>query len=526
MRTPTTFPEFISAAATRGGIRPALIQDEQHVSWMDLDDRSSRLAQGLKKLGLEKGDVAALWLQNDTNWLVAFLACARLGANVIALNTRFRQAELANVFARLSPKAIFYHPRYRSIDFAAIVADARKSHNPENMCEIHCATSSAEQELTLEKLIDGHSPFETVACKESDELVMFATSGTTGSPKFVQHTHGSVLSHAGDIAAGFGMTAPDAVMLQTLPYCGVFGFCQAMGALAAGRPSVVLENFDAAAAVTAISRHGVTHFNGTDDMLSACVGAAKDASALSTLRLVGAAAFNRGADQMRSLAKETGLPVVGLYGSSEAQALYARRSEEEAQDTRCDAGGSPVSPEARFRVRNTETGEASGPGEAGELEIQGPSLFSGYVADPDATARAMTEDGFFRTGDLAVIEGRDIFRFDARMGDAIRLGGYLVNPAEISRLIETMSGIRDCIVVGVQTKSGMKAAAFIVRDRGHTGEFPDGPVVQDLCRNNLAPFKVPVLVHEVDAFPVTEGPNGVKVQRGVLRTLARDILGE
>ena len=516
----------MEAAVTHGGDHAALISGGERMSFADLIDRSARLAGGLQQLGLGKGDIAALWLQNDPNWLVAFLACARLGVNAIALNTRFRQAELADVFSRLAPRAIFYQPAYRGIDFAAIVDDARRVHNSGPKAEIHCAAAAGEAGLTVEDLVARHRPSGKVALTGADDLVMFTTSGTIGLPKFVQHTHGSVLRHADAVATGFGMTAPEATMLQALPYCGVFGFCQAMGALAAARPSVVLEAFDPDAAVAAIRRHRVTHFNATDDMLSACVNAARDLSDLSSLRLVGAAAFNRSADQLRVLSEDTGIPVVGLYGSSEAQALFARRSTDDANAYRCEAGGRPVSPEAQFRVRNIDTGERAGPGEAGELELRGPSLFSGYVGDADATADAWTDDGFFRTGDLAVMEKTGGFRFDARMGDVIRLGGFLVNPDEISEHIETIDGIRDCVVVGVQTDVGTRAAAFFIRDHDRSGAFPDADAVQALCREHLAPFKVPALVQELEAFPVADGPNGIKVQRGELRALAREILDQ
>lgn len=516
----------MDAAVAGDGDRDALIWGDEQLSFAYLNDRSSRLAAGLKGLGLGKGDVAALWLQNDPNWLVAFLACARLGANAIALNTRFRQAELADVFSRLAPRVIFYQPAYRDIDFTAIVEDARGVHDPGQMLEIHCTGTRGKGELTVEGLVAKNAPTGAVPLTPADDLIMFTTSGTTGLPKFVQHTHGSVLRHAEAVASGFGMDAEDATMLQALPYCGVFGFCQATGALVAGRPSVVLETFDPHAAVTAIRTHRVTHFNATDDMLSACVGAAGDLSEFASLRLVGAAAFNRSADQLRTLAEDTGMPVVGLYGSSEAQALFARRSIEDPTGNRCEAGGRPVSPGAQFRIKNVDSGDAVGPGEPGELELRGPSLFSGYVNDPDATARAMTDDGYFRTGDLAMLEETGDFRFDARMGDVIRLGGFLVNPEEICGHIESIGGVRDCVVVGVETNAGMRAAAFFIRDPDHKGEFPDGITVQDLCRDYLAPFKVPVLVNELDAFPVANGPNGIKVQRGELRALAQDILGE
>jgi len=349
---------------------------------------------------------------------------------------------------------------------------------------------------------------------------MFTTSGTTSAPKFVLHPHRSAVEHAIDVAADFEMSGSDAVMLQALPYCGVFGFCQAMAALAAGRPSVVLETFDPATAAAAIAEHRVTHFNATDDMLAAMVGAAP-AEAFSTLRLVGAASFNHGPDALARLADNYDLPIVGLYGMSEVQALYARRQLGDPPARRFTAGGRPVSRRARIRVRDPGSGALLPGGESGELELQGPSQLCAYFGDDAATAAAVTKDGFVRTGDLGFLEEDGSFTFESRIGDALRLGGFMVNPDEISGFIESLEGIEECVVVGVVSDGRLRPAAFVKTTKKH---LFDGKTALRSCAKGLAAFKVPVLMHALGEFPVADGPNGVKIQRGVLRKLARELV--
>lgn len=104
-KTTATFPILVDSLVSRFGDATALVFGDESISFWDLADRSMRLSQSLRDLGIRRGDVAAIWFQNDPNWLVAFLACARVGANAIALNTRFRQAELNDVFERLAPRA-------------------------------------------------------------------------------------------------------------------------------------------------------------------------------------------------------------------------------------------------------------------------------------------------------------------------------------------------------------------------------------------------------------------------------------
>ncbi|CAN0481775.1 unnamed protein product, partial [Laminaria digitata] len=113
------------------------------------------------------------------------------------------------------------------------------------------------------------------------------------------------------------------------------------------------------------------------------------------------------------------------------------------------------------------------------------------------------------------------FTFESRMGDALRLGGFLVNPDEISTFIESIEGITACAVVGVRVDGRQRAAAF-VQTTG-VGAFDPGPML-DRCRANLAPFKVPVIIHALDEFPVADGPNGMKIQRGELRRIAHELL--
>tara|TARA_B100000405_G_scaffold113505_2_gene79129 strand:- start:228 stop:761 length:534 start_codon:yes stop_codon:yes gene_type:complete len=173
------------------------------------------------------------------------------------------------------------------------------------------------------------------------------------------------------------------------------------------------------------------------------------------------------------------------------------------------------------RVRDPETGRICAAGETGEIELRGPSCFSRYLGDPEATYAAFTDDGFFRTGDLGSAEREGAFTFDARMGDALRLGGFLVDPNEISSFIETFEEIEACIVVGVEARARPRAAAFVTLS--DLQKFNSADLIQ-ACSLYLAPYKVPILIHAVDAFPMAEGANGNKVQLGELRSFAQELV--
>ncbi len=517
-----TIPRILEDAAGRAGA-PALLFGDRRIGFDVLAARSAALAAGFASLGIGRGDVVLVWMANRVEWLETLFALGRLGAIAFAANARFRAAEIADVIERTSPRAVVSEETFRSIRFDEILDEALSAAGNPALARIVVRPGSSEGGLR-----PGANSYEALAretrtvasnARPSDGAILFTTSGTTSRPKFVLHTHGSISFHARAVAAGFGMEAPEAHMLQALPYSGVFGFCQAMAAVAAARPSAVLPIFDAATAAATIRRNKVTHFNATDEMIAAMVEADPDPATYASLRLVGAASFNRGPETLEAMAQDYGLPIVGLYGMSELQALFARRSLDDPPSVRFRAGGRPVSDAYRVRIGREADGGADA-SSGGELECAGPCRFAGYFGDPGATEATIIDGGYVRTGDFGRIEPGYGFAFDGRLGDTLRLGGYLVAPAEIAAFIRALPGVRDCQIVGVEVAGRQRAAAFVIGD-------PAGAIrpetIVEACRVGLAAFKVPAFVYELNAFPAVDGPNGVKVQRGALRRWAEEL---
>jgi len=207
----------------------------------------------------------------------------------------------------------------------------------------------------------------------------------------------------------------------------------------------------------------------------------------------------------------------GLYGSSEVQALFSVA----AGENRRLAGGVPVSARARLAVRDPQTGTDLPHGKSGELWIDAPSRFVEYLDNPTATERAIAPDGMFRTGDLARLAGKD-FVFEARMGDAMRLGGFLVSPEEIEAAIQAQPGVAGVQVVAAsRDQADPVPVAFVLPA---AGIVLDETALRSRCQEQLARFKVPERIVAVDAFPTVDSPNGPKVQRVRLREMAEALL--
>jgi len=522
-----TLAGFIGRGARERASEPALIDRGRPVTFGELDGDARRLAAGLAKLGVKRGDRVALWLPNLPAWLACFFACGWLGAIAVSVNTRFRSSEVGDIVGRSGCSALVYWPGFRRIDFASILAGC----DPNALRALTHIVAYTEDDAPPGKVLDREAvayrtlldedPLDEERGGEDDGCVIFTTSGTTRAPKFVLHNQRTVIRHGIDVARDFGWHEPATRVLVTAPLCGVFGFANAMAALAAGRPLVMMPTFDAREAASAVQRQAVTHANATDEMISLMLDAAPGPRPFPDVKWFGYAAFSPAHADLPARAAARGLNVVGLYGSSEVEALFARQREDAPIAERWLAGGKPVAPEAQVRACDPETGEVLPHGTAGELQFTAPSRMVGYFGDEAATRAALTSDGFFRSGDLGYTTDDGRFVFLARMGDALRLGGFLVSPAEIEAVLAGHPSVAAAQVVGAGTSSGLKPVAFVVLAQG--AAF-DQAALAEHCAARMAKFKVPVRIEAIDAFPVTPGANATKIQKHRLREMAEALL--
>ena len=519
-----TLPALLERRAASGA--PALIDRGRALSFAALHDESRRAARGLRSLGVGAGDRVAIWLPNVPAWLAAFFACAQLGAIAVSVNTRFRSHELADILRRSRAKVLVFWPGFKGIDFAGVLGDC----DPASLEHLESIVAYGETQATpfsgaagkwtiAYTALVGGAPLADSGARPRAGCALFTTSGTTKAPKFVLHDQRTVIAHASDVVHGFGIDA-SATVLCIPPLCGVFGFNTALAALVAGRPTVMAPAWEAEQAARDIVAHGITHANGTDEAAAQLL-AVREAD-FTSVRFFGYAAFNPAHADIVQRADARGLKLVGLYGMSEVQALFARQDENRPAAERMLGGGRPVSPLARVRARDPETGKVLEHGAQGELEFVAPSSrMVEYLGDGEATRKALTEDGYFRSGDLGYTLADGRFVYLARIGDALRLGGFLVSPAEIEAVVQEAPGVGACQVVGVPRPEGVRAVAFVISRK-------DAPLneaeILAHVRSRLAAYKVPLRVFPIDAFPVTPGANATKIQKGRLRELAVALL--
>src|SRR5437762_5493123 len=309
---------------------PVFLHGDRAISFAELHEQSLRAAQGLADLGVAAGDRVALWLPNMPAYPVLYFACARLGAIAVAVNTRYRAVEVADIIGRSGAKVLACAPGFRGIDFLSILAEIDPATLDALAALIFVGEAPGKGPGAVERLqrvpfdrLLSRPPLGANHASAKAPCNIFTTSGTTSSPKFVLHRQGAIASHAQQVARAFGFGAPDTLSLAILPLCGVFGFNQTLTTLAAGKPSVLVESYEIEEIARLIKRHRPTTLFGSDDMIARLLQLLPGERPFPSVKWMGYAGFNAALENIAEIAEKRGLILRGPYGMSEVQALYA-----------------------------------------------------------------------------------------------------------------------------------------------------------------------------------------------------------
>ena len=538
----TTLTELLAAAAGQHADRPALIERDGDrmttLTFAELASATAALRAELERRAVGRGDVVAVWLPNWSEMLAWEFALAALGAAMLGVNTRYGVHELAHLLERARPVGVVAPARFLDLDFAGRLHQAYAASSGDPPPWVAVARAQRHEDLSRYELGGGAwtvpslRPAEQAAYQDagglSDPVNYFTTSGSTGLPKLAGHDQASIARHSANVCRALDMRAGD-VFLGVLPLSGVFGFNPAMAMLSVGGACLLEPVFDPAVILSDMQAAHVTHAVGGDDMLGRLMDAWQDEAdgarpPLTGLRRGGIADFaGRVAAVVEWAQRDLGAEFSGVYGSSELFSLTSVWPSTLELADRRRGGGVLVSGEISVRAVDPESGSPCPPDTPGELQFQGYNVVCGYLGDPEAMQDAFTADAWFRSGDLGfVLADPDSFVYICRAGDALRLRGFLVEPAETERFLCTHPDVSAAKVVGVRSSQGAEVAAAFVRLE------PGATVSEDelvrFCRDELAHFKVPALVTVVDDFPVTSGTNGTKIRADELRRRAQQLI--
>lgn len=509
------------------------------LTWQELYDRSERAAMLLLELGVAPGECVAYQLPNCLEFIVVTLATLRIGAICCPLMPIFREREVAfclrrsrarvlvvpdeargrhpagEVASLLSEASIFSGSLPLKLEHVIVSASGRKVHPLPAFNENSVRWLRLQEALSAVKVdpaaLDARRPKPTALAQ------LLFTSGTSGEPKGVLHRNDVLMRAAAMEVEHLGLHSDDRVFIPS-PLAHQTGFLYGMWlAIVMGVPQIVQPVWNAARALRALNDWGGTFVQAATPFLADLVQAVEEgASPPAALRIFVAT----GAAVPRSLAERAtrilGTAVCGAWGTTESGlGTLAAPGDEAAKvwgtDGRALRG---------IRLRITDAnGHVLPAGEEGHFEVASPTMFEGYVDHPDWTAAAFTPDGWFRTGDLGVMDEAGYIRITGRVRDVINRGGEKIPVAEVEQLLGDHPAIADVAIVAMpDARLGERACAFVVLRGALTLDFARMQHYLDACQ--VAKQYWPERLEIVTELPRT--PSG-KVQKFVLRERARGL---
>ena len=544
-----TIYEGVASVATDRPDRAAVVFRGTTWSYANLVAESRALAHGLADLGVSSGDVVAVWLGNRPEWIACQLATSFLGAAMVAVNTRYRTHELEYMLSDSAASVLLtegsllgrnYHGMLETA-VPEISTQSPDSFAPDSIPSLE-AVVSLDSDTELPALRGYESVLETGRDRLEDEqrddgrnslepatdptapAAIFYTSGTTSDPKGCLQSSRSLLNHSAHVAEHLGITDED-VGVTTLPFCGIWGYNTLFSHLASGATLVTQTHFDPETTLELVDEYDATSLTGLGVMFERLLEHESFArSRVETIERGVVGFISKGYDEtlFERIEEAFGFPVVQPYGLSEANSQIFVGDPADAMERRKRVGGPPIHPAIDATIVDPETRAELPTGEEGELALRGYLLADGYLGKPEATAAAFDESGWFYTGDLATVDDDGYVYYRSRLDDALRTRGFLVAPREIGAAVEDHPGVRSCEVVGApHPRHGDVPVAFVIAadDKGNN---VSAAALESFLDDRVADYKVPAAFEFVDEFPTTEGPNGEKVQKALLRGQVQD----
>jgi long-chain acyl-CoA synthetase len=485
------------ASAARIPDRTAAITGEQTMTYAELEGASARLATLLEREGIGVGDRVGVMLPNIAAAPIAYYGIWRMGAIAVPMNPLMQAREVAFYLSNTTAKALIGTPAFAGPATDGAQRAAAKS----------WLVDDAELARLTADLPEYGKP---VVRDASDTAVVLHTSGTTGTPKGAELTHGSLASNRDVIVRRLLKLTEHDVVLACLPLFHVFGMTCAMNAaIAAGAGLSLMARFDPAKAIERIGRDRVTVLEAVPTMYSALLTVAdqfsSDATASLRTCVSGGAALPVAV--LNDFEKTFDAVILEGYGLSETSPVATFNHPDAVR--RPGSIGTPIEG-VQVRLVN-ENGSEVATGSPGELQIKGPNVMKGYWNLPEATESSI-KDGWFSTGDIAVVDEDGYYWIVDRKKDLIIRGGYNVYPREIEEVLHEHPAVAQVAVIGIAHDSlGEEVGAAVVLKAGIAAATED---LRQFVRGRVAAYKYPRRIWFVDSLPT--GPTGKLLRRKVI----------
>jgi len=568
-----SFGDALEWGAATWGDREAVVYGAERYSFARFATRARSFARGLLAMGVAPGERVALWMGDRPEWLVARWAVPMIGAVLVPVNTRLRDADVRVVLAQSEAATLIVQDGACGTDFLAILAElvpdyaaqprgawaapalptlrrvigfagadagdpqaraaaAAPTRLPPSMCRFEevercgadrivaaalaCAPGPDAAQFVAEAAASGpdavlHARMEAVRGADVGQILY--TAGLSAQPRGAMQCHGALLQNNAFAAECLELSPADRY-LSCVPLFTAPGTSYTLASWLAGAAIVIVDEFTPALFCEAVERERITVTFFVDTIVQDLRGFAHVADYDLTSLRTGTGAPLPTASFLW-ITKMLGVPqLVSVYGMSEASGAVTRTRTTDSLAKRSTTHGRPVDG-LRVRIADVQGGQTLPAGVVGEICVAGDTVMRGYYGLPEEERRCVDAEGWFHTGDLGELDGDGYLVYRGRVKDMIKPGGFNVATQEIEVFLKTWPGVREAAVVGVpDARLGEVPYAFV---QAFPGKTVDAEALRAYCRAHVAGYKVPRWIEFVDEWPAASGG---RVRKPELRTRA------
>ena len=506
--------DFLNIATAICPDKTAIVFEDKRYTFSQLNERVNRLANGLLKLGIRKGDRVAFLQVNCNQCVETYFAVAKTGAIYMPLNFRARGNELSYILNTAEATTLLAGERYIPLI---------NSIRPELKYLEHLISIENKHDdmLYYEDMISSSPADEVVTEIDDDTTILLYTAGTTGFPKGVMLSHNSFAIYMLENVTPADPLADEGNIL-TVPLYHVAGIQAMMAAIYGGRTLVMERQFEPKEWMELVEREKANRAMMVPTMLKQLLDHPDFGKHdLSSLKVITYGAAPMPLPVIRkALEVFPGVSFINAFGQTETAStitslspedhvLSGTEEEKEKKLKRLASIGKPMS-DVEMKVIDDDGNELP-QGEVGEIVARGPRVMTGYWKDEEKTAKTIDKDGWVHTGDVGYVDEDGYFFLSGRSSDMIIRAGENISPEELENVIRTHPKVEDVAVIGVPDETwGEEPRAVVIVKKG---EMATEEEIMEHCREQLASFKRPRSVVFVDSLP--RNPMGKLIKREI-----------
>lgn len=537
-----TYAQALAGAAARFANKDALIFGQRRWTFAEVASNVDEVAKALIASGISPGERVALWLVNRPEWMFCQFAITKIGSIVLPLNTSLRVDDLRYVLLHSGASTLIMLAESGPVSYLDVVraispgldgknaGDLRLEELPDLRRIITVDNCTVPAILSWDAFMDSATSINDVevatrasAVSPDDIASIMYTSGTTGAPKGVMHSH-HILRNVVDEANRLNVRESD-VILMYLPLFHAYGLYDGpLLSIITGARQVLIERFDPGQVLAALEREKgtlcfgfTTHF---EELMQHPDFESTDRSSLRAgILAVGPVSMEESA---RRVQRQFGGKIVSGYGMTEIGVGATLGLLDEDEDHSVATSGYPL-PGYEIKVVDREAGHECARGVAGEILVRSYQVTEGYYRDSASTAATIDGDGWLHSGDMGVVMPDGYLRVLGRYKDILRVGAENVDPAEVEGVYLSHPAIQAAVVVPVPDQRLGEVPCLCVVAKPTASESDFGPELLEFATNKMASYKRPRCFVVIDSVPMTASG---KVQRHLVRDRALELLGQ